>query len=62
MGCSEYECRYRNVDAIKNRVLPREVSQVVMVPMILVSGSLVRDVGKKLRRDEPVIFASFRAD
>ena len=45
-----------------NRVLPREVAQAVMVPMTLVSRSLVRDVGKELPRDEPVVFDSFRVD
>ena len=50
------ECEeYRIVDAIVNRVLPREVAQAVMVPTTLVSRSLVRDVGKDLPRDEPVV-------
>ena len=40
-----------------NRVLPRKVAQTVMVPTILVSRSLVRDVGKELPRDGPVEFA-----
>ena len=62
MGCEEYEYRRRNNDAIENRVLPREVAQAVMVPTILVSGSLVRDVGKELPRDEPVICMPVRAD
>ena len=52
----------RIVDALVNRVLPREVAQAVMIPMTLVSRSLVRDVGKELPRDEPVVFDSFRVD
>ena len=38
------------------RVLPRKVPQTVMVPTILVSRSLVRDVGKELPRDGSVEF------
>ena len=43
-----------------NRVLPREVARAVMVPTTLVLRSLVRDVGKELPRDGPVVFVPFR--
>ena len=43
-----------------NRVLPREVAQAVIVPTTFVS-SWVGDKGKKLHRDEPVIFVLFGA-
>ena len=45
-----------------NRVLPREVAQVEMIPTTLVSRSWVGDVGKELPRDKPIVFVSFRAD
>ena len=45
-----------------NRVLPREVTQAVMVSTTLVSHSLVRDVGKELPRDGFVFFVSYRVD
>ena len=61
IGCEVHEYCCRIVDATANRVLPREVAQVVMTPTILVS-SWVGDVGKELPWDEPVIFLSFRAD
>ena len=62
IACEEYEYRSRIVDAIVNRVLPREVTQAVMVPTTLVSRSLVRDIGKKLPRDGPVVCMPFRED
>ena len=49
-------CFYSRVKDYVNRVLLRKVAQAVMVPTILVSRSLVRDVGKELPRDGPVEF------
>ena len=45
-----------------NRLLPREVTQALMVSTTLVSHSLVRDVGKELPRDGFVFFVSYRVD
>ena len=58
IGCEVHEYRCRIIEAIVNRVLPREVAQAAMVPTTLVSRSLVRDVGKELPRDNPVILCS----
>ena len=55
-----YRCRV--VDAIVNMVLPREVAQAAMISTALVSWSFVRDVGKELPWDGPVVFLSFRGD
>ena len=60
--CVVHEYRCRIVDAIINRVLPREVAQAVVVPTTLVSRSLARGVGKELPRDGPILFVSFRVD
>ena len=60
MGCEEYEHRSRNVDAKVIRVLLHEVAQAVMVPTTFVLRSLVRDVGKELPRDGPVLSMSFK--
>ena len=43
-----------------NKVLPREVTQAVMVRATLVSRSRVRDVGKELPRVGPVVIVPFR--
>ena len=59
MERGEYEYPSRNVDSNVIRVLPREVAQAVMVPTTLVLRSLVRDVGKELPRDGPVLSMSF---
>ena len=59
IACEAHEYHCRIVDAIASRVLPREVAQAVMVPTTLVSRRLVRDVGKELPRNEPVVFMSF---
>ena len=40
------------------RALPREVAQAVMVPTTFVLRSSVRDVGKELPRDGPVLSMS----
>ena len=61
IGCDIHEYRCRIVDDIVIRVLPREVAQAVKVPTTVVSRSLVRDVGKELPRDEPVVFMLFGA-
>ena len=42
IGCEVHKYRCRIVDAVVNRVLPREVAQAVMVPKTLVSRSWVR--------------------
>ena len=43
-------------------VLPREVTQAVMVPTAHALRSWVGDVGKELPRTEPVVCVSFRVD
>ena len=54
IGCGVYEYHCRILDAIVNRVSPREVAQAVMVPTTLALRSWVGDVGKELPRVEPV--------
>ena len=56
--CADYLLDHS--DDVNNRVLPREIAQAVMAPTAIVS-SWVGNVGKELRRDEPVIFVLFGA-
>ena len=60
--CKVHKYRSRLVDAIVNRVLPREVAQAVMIQTTIVSRSLVTEVGKELPRAGPVVFVLFKGE
>ena len=58
--CLRRECRYRLVDAIVNRVLPREVAQAVKGSNnTRFYGVGSGDVGKELPRNKSVVCVLF---